>query len=77
VLQKTFKQANLLFHAEAWKVVRQVNDQVKSQVKHNPGLAVIFQQVLETFASFAPPGGGAASEPPPEPEPESQAPPAA
>jgi regulator of RNase E activity RraB len=54
VIRKTLKQANLLFHADAWKQVRQVNDQIKSQVKHNPALAVVFQQVLQTFASYAP-----------------------
>lgn len=54
VILKTLKQANLLFHADAWKQVRQVNDQIKSQLKHNPALAVIFQQVLQAFSSYAP-----------------------
>lgn len=54
VLLRTLKQTNLLFHAEAWKAVRQVNDQVKAQVRHNPGLAAAFQPLLDTFASFGP-----------------------
>jgi len=53
VIQKTLVQANLIFDADAWKQVRQVNDQIKAQVKHNPALSVIFQQVLEAFARSA------------------------
>lgn len=62
VVLKTLKQANLLFHADAWKAVRQVNDQVKSQVRHNPGLAAAFQPVLDAFASFAPATGASDEE---------------
>src|SRR5262245_12978539 len=37
VILTTAKQANLLFDAEAWRALRRVNDQVKSQAKDNPG----------------------------------------
>jgi hypothetical protein len=35
---------------EAYRQVRQVNDQVKAQAKHNPELATIFRPLLEAFA---------------------------
>jgi hypothetical protein len=53
VVQEILRQSNLLFDADAWKQLRQVNDQIKAQMKHNPALAVIFQQVLEAFARSA------------------------
>ncbi|HSN98042.1 MAG TPA: hypothetical protein VLS89_07075 [Candidatus Nanopelagicales bacterium] len=52
VLQK-LQQANRMFDAEAWKQLRQVNGQIKSLMKHDPALKVIFQQVLSAFAVYA------------------------
>lgn len=49
VLQK-LKQANVLFDAAAWEALRKVNDQVKTQGKHQPELLVIFKSVLDFFA---------------------------
>ena len=50
VILARLQQANLLFDAEAWRQVRQVNDQIRAQAKHDPALTVAFQQVLAGFA---------------------------
>lgn len=50
VVLNRFKQANRIVDAEAYRQVRQVNDQVKAQAKHNPELATIFRPLLEAFA---------------------------
>jgi hypothetical protein len=44
------KQANLLFDAEAWELLRKVNDQVRAQGKHEPELLAVFSPVLNFFA---------------------------
>lgn len=50
VILATLKQANLLFDAGAWSVLRKVNDQVKPQAKGNPELLAIFKQLVEFLA---------------------------
>lgn len=52
VVLNRFKQANLLLDAEAYKLVRQVNDQVKAQSKHSPELAKIFAPLLQAFSAL-------------------------
>jgi hypothetical protein len=47
VLRTTVQQANLIFDAEAWSLVRQVKDQVTAQSKIDPSLAAPFQPVLD------------------------------
>jgi len=47
------KQANLLFDAEAWELLRKVNGQVKEQGKFNPELLSIFRVLLD-FLSRGP-----------------------
>jgi hypothetical protein len=47
VILQTMKQANLLFDADAWDKLRQVNDQVKVQGKRNPELLAIFKPLSE------------------------------
>lgn len=53
VIRRKLLQANRIIGTEAWKQVRQVNDAIKAQMKHDPGLALIFQRVLDAFAVFA------------------------
>ncbi len=53
VILATLKQANLLFDAELWKMLRKVNDQVKAQAKYSPELASIFKVLLD-FLSRGP-----------------------
>lgn len=50
VVKQTLQQANLLFDADAWEQIRKVNDQVKAQVKHDPGLVAMFQQLTDYLA---------------------------
>jgi hypothetical protein len=45
------KQANLLDDAEAFNMLRKVNNQVKAQVAFNPKLKERFATVIEYFAS--------------------------
>lgn len=52
VVLSRFKQGNLLLDAEAYKLVRQVNDQVKAQSKHSPELAKIFAPLLQAFSAL-------------------------
>ncbi|MBL9007215.1 MAG: hypothetical protein JNJ46_23360 [Myxococcales bacterium] len=52
VVLNRLKQGNLLFDAEAYKLVRQVNDQVKAQSKHSPELAKIFAPLLQAFSAL-------------------------
>jgi hypothetical protein len=47
------KQANLLFDAEAWELLRKVNGQVKEQMKYAPELGPIFKVLLD-FMSRGP-----------------------
>lgn len=47
------KQANLLFDAEAWELLRKVNGQVKEQMKYAPELGPIFRMLLD-FMSRGP-----------------------
>lgn len=47
------KQANLLFDAEAWELLRKVNGQIKEQLKYMPELAPIFRVLLD-FMSRGP-----------------------
>jgi len=50
VLLNRYKQGNLLVDAQAYSIVRQVNDQVKAQAKLNPELSHFFAQLLQAFA---------------------------
>ncbi|EYF02983.1 hypothetical protein [Chondromyces apiculatus] len=52
VVREKFRQSHLIFGADAWKLVRQMNDHVKAQMKHDPEIGVIFQQLVEAFAAF-------------------------
>ena len=63
VVLNRFKQGNLLVDAEAYKLVRQVNDQVKVQSKHSPELAKIFASLLQSFSTLR----GRRNEPEPPP----------
>lgn len=67
VVLNRFKQGNLIFDAEAYKLVRQVNDQVKAQSKHSPELARIFEPLLHAFSALR--GRKDDSESPPSPLP--------
>jgi hypothetical protein len=51
VVLAKLRQANLLFDAEAFEQLRQVNDQVKAQAKYDPQLVTMFQPVLDYFAA--------------------------
>lgn len=51
VLLHRYKQANLLFDAEAFEQARKVNDQVKAQAKHDPEIAKAFSLVTQGFAN--------------------------
>ncbi len=53
VVLTILKQANLLFDAEAWELLRKVNGQLKEQMKYNPELAPIFRVLLD-FMSRGP-----------------------
>ena len=50
VILQTLKQANLLFDADAWDKLREINDQVKTQAKRNPELLVIFKPLIDFLA---------------------------
>jgi len=52
VVLNRFKQGNLLIDADAYKLVRQVNDQVKAQSKHSPELTKIFAPLLQAFSAL-------------------------
>jgi hypothetical protein len=47
VVLTILKQTNLLFDAEAWEMLRRVNDQVKAQMKYAPELEGIFRTLLD------------------------------
>ncbi|MBK9266731.1 MAG: hypothetical protein IPM54_43965 [Polyangiaceae bacterium] len=47
VVLTILKQANLLFDAEAWEMLRRVNDQVKAQAKYAPELEIIFRTLFD------------------------------
>jgi hypothetical protein len=47
VVLTILKQANLLFDAEAWEMLRRVNDQVKAQAKYAPELEGIFRTLID------------------------------
>ncbi len=57
VILETVKQANLIDDAEAFNMLRKVNDQVKSQSKFDPSIAIRFTAVTEYFASPGRPSG--------------------
>lgn len=59
VVLNTLRQANLLFDAAAWEEIRKMNDQVKSQGKHDAELLVIFKPLLDFFARGPRPAGPA------------------
>jgi hypothetical protein len=50
VVLATLKQANLLFDAEAWELLRKVNGQVKEQMKYTPELAAMFRVLLDLMS---------------------------
>jgi len=54
---ETLKQANLIDDADAFNLLRKVNDQVKSQSKFEPSIAARFTAVTEYFASSGRPPG--------------------
>jgi len=56
VVLGTLKQANLLFDAAAWEMLRRVNDQVKAQAKYAPELENIFRTLLDFMARKRPGG---------------------
>jgi hypothetical protein len=57
VVMNTLKQGNLLMDAAAWEQVRKMNDQVKSQGKHDAELLVIFKPLLDFFVKGPRPTG--------------------
>ena len=63
VILQTVKQANLLFDAQAWDYLRQINDQVKAQAKRKPEPQAIFKQLIDYLAR----GPRAPKTPPPPP----------
>jgi hypothetical protein len=65
VVLTTLKQANLLFDAEAWELLRRVNGQVKEQMKFAPELEPMFRVLLD-FMSRGPRSGGQAPQAPTE-----------
>lgn len=69
VVLNRFKQGNLLVDAEAYKLVRQVNDQVKAQSKHSPELAKIFDPLLQAFSALRGRRDNAEAPAPPSPSP--------
>jgi ABC-type transporter Mla subunit MlaD len=50
VVLTRLKQANLLFDAQAWELLRTVNDQVRAQGKRDPELLAMFSDVLNFFS---------------------------
>ncbi len=58
VLLGRVKQANLIFDAELWEMLRKVNDQVKAQGKHEPELAAQFTVLRDFMRSPSRRGGG-------------------
>ncbi len=54
---ETLCQANLIDDADAFNMLRKVNDQVKSQSKFDPSIATRFTAVTEYFASSGRPSG--------------------
>lgn len=57
VVLTILKQANLLFDAEAWELLRRVNGQVKEQMKFTPELAPMFRVLLDFMSRGARSGG--------------------
>ena len=51
VALETLKQANLLRDADAFNMLRKINDQVRSQSKFEPSIATRFASVTEYFSS--------------------------
>jgi hypothetical protein len=60
VVRQMLQQGNLMFDADAWDQLRKVNDQVKAQAKHDPGLIAMFQPLIDFLAKGprGPKGGG-------------------
>ena len=57
VVLAILKQANLLFDAEAWELLRRVNGQVKEQMKFAPELEPMFRILLDFMSRGARSGG--------------------
>ena len=57
VVLATLKQANLLFDAEAWELLRRVNGQVKEQMKFAPELEPMFRLLLDFMSRGVRSGG--------------------
>ena len=55
VALETLKQGNLIRDAEAFTMLRKVNDQVKAQAPYEPAIATRFTAVTEYFSSARPP----------------------
>lgn len=69
VVLNRFRQANVMGDADAYKLVRQVNDQVKAQGKHSPELHRIFDRLVQSFADLRGHKEPATPTPAPTPEP--------
>jgi hypothetical protein len=63
VVLAILKQANLLFDAEAWELLRRVNGQIKEQMKFSPELAPMFRVLLDFMSRGARSGGQAPAAP--------------
>ncbi len=57
VILQRVKQANLIFDADAWEMLRKINDQVKAQAKYQPELETVFSALRE-FMKAGPSAGG-------------------
>ncbi len=57
VILQRVKQANLLFDADAWEMLRKINDQVKAQAKYQPELETVFTALRE-FMTYGPSNAG-------------------
>lgn len=63
VVLAILKQANLLFDAEAWELLRRVNGQLKEQMKFSPELEPMFRVPLDFMSRGARSGGQTPSAP--------------
>ena len=50
VIFEPLKKANLLFDADAWAELCEVNDQMKAQTKQDPALLAIFRPLIDYLA---------------------------
>ncbi len=57
VILQRVKQANLIFDADAWEMLRKINDQVKAQAKYQPELETVFSALREFMNTRSSTGG--------------------